>query len=52
MENRLTGDDREKIERVAKAIKNAWAALDMPFPLYQNEAVALARAAIKALGGE
>jgi len=52
MENRPTGDDREKIERVAKVIKDAWAALDMPFPLYPNEAVALARAAIKALGGE
>jgi hypothetical protein len=48
MENRPTGDDREKIERVAKAIKEAWATLDMPFTLYQNEAVVLARAAIKA----
>jgi hypothetical protein len=52
MENRPIGDDREKIERAAKAIKEAWAALDMPFPLYPNEAIALARAAIKALTDE
>jgi len=44
------GDDREKIERVAKAIKEAWATMGhMPFPLYQDEAIVLARAAIKAL---
>ncbi|MGB6657764.1 MAG: hypothetical protein WBE90_01355 [Xanthobacteraceae bacterium] len=46
----MTDDDRDKIERVAKAIKEAWAAMGhMPFPLYQDEALALARAAIKAL---
>ena len=49
MENRSTEDDREKVERVAKAIKEAWATVDMPFTLYPNEAVALARAAIKTL---
>jgi hypothetical protein len=41
---------QEKIERVAKAIKEAWATMGhMPFPLYQDEALVLARAAIKAL---
>jgi hypothetical protein len=46
----MTDESRERLERVAKAIREAWAAMGhMPFPLYQDEALVLARAAIRAL---
>jgi hypothetical protein len=49
----MTDDSREKIERVAKAIKEAWATMGhMPFPLYQDEALVLAKAAIRAMQGD
>lgn len=43
----------ELVERVAKAARAAWEAHgDVPFPLYDFEAEAIARAALAAAGGE
>lgn len=40
----------EEIDRVAWAINTAWNEFgDVPFPLYQHEAEALAKAAIEAM---
>jgi hypothetical protein len=49
----MADESRDQIERVAKAIKEAWAGMGhMPFPLRQDEALVLARAAIRELEGK
>ena len=42
----MTND--ETIQRVARAIRSAWDEFgDVPFPLYEREAMALAEAAVR-----